>query len=84
MTEKPYQCPHCQYLLKRMSRNLDFFCQNCFTSVVVLDEVWAEVMRPQDRAPQRLLTAACLRQRGTHPLVPPAKTGFLDPMVVAS
>lgn len=76
MTEH-FHCPSCHQALRRMSRNLDFFCRACFTSVVVLDEQWVEVMRIDDQAARIVSREACRPRRATEPLHA-ATTGVLE------
>jgi hypothetical protein len=64
-----YHCPRCASGLTKTSRNLDFFCRGCFTSVVILDPEWADIMSVEDAAPTRIRVEACLRHRGTEPLI---------------
>lgn len=73
-----YICPRCSNCLTRTSRNLDFFCRGCFTSVVILDREWAEIMGVDDAIAHRVRAEACLRHRGTEPLVVPPKTAPLE------
>lgn len=75
-----YHCPRCSSGLTKTSRNLDFFCRSCFTSVVILDPVWADIMGVEDPAPTRVPVEACLRHRGTEPLVVATKTSPLGAM----
>lgn len=82
MMDQTFHCPRCQHTLRQMSRNMDFFCRGCYTSVVMIDEVWAETMGPEDSVSERVLIATCVRHRGTQPLSPVAKTSFLDPRTV--
>lgn len=72
-----FHCPQCQSALRRMSRNLDFFCRACFTSVVVLDDQWIEVMSIEDQTARIMSRDACRPRRCTEPLHA-ATTGVLE------
>jgi hypothetical protein len=62
----------------RGDRALDFFCGQCRLAVSVVDEHWAQVMRPSDLARQ-LVPLARVRVvlRATDPLSNPKGTGPL-------
>jgi hypothetical protein len=41
-------CPYCRAPLHPASSKLDFFCRPCRMAVSIIDEQWAEVLRPTD------------------------------------
>ena len=60
-----YHCPSCRGPLRRLgqsARALDFFCGDCRLAVSVVDEHWAQIMRPSDLARQ-LVPVARVRVR---------------------
>lgn len=74
----PFHCPRCSHHLNQTSRNLDFFCRSCYTSVVIIDQEWAEVMGMNDPGTTRVRVETFSRRRHTEPLVLATPTAPLD------
>jgi hypothetical protein len=51
-----------------MTRNLDFFCRDCYTSLVVIDDEWAQLLGPGDGSPRFIPVSHCRKARATEPL----------------
>jgi hypothetical protein len=47
-----------------MRRSHDFFCRACFTSMVVIDDRWVQMMRANDKIPQNIPYAAIVDGEG--------------------
>jgi reverse gyrase len=49
-----YLCPNCKASIQPMRRTRDFFCRGCYTSLVVIDDHWVQMMRASDKIPQTI------------------------------
>jgi hypothetical protein len=76
-----YHGPTCSGSMRRTGQNvraLDFFCAACRLAVSVVDENWAQVMRPSDLARQTVpLARVRVLVRGTGSLENPNGSGPL-------
>lgn len=54
-----YHCPRCGAVPRRLTRNLDFFCEACHTALTILDPERAQVVSLEDAQPYDVPTSAC-------------------------
>lgn len=64
MVAKQYHCPNCRAGLQPLRRSQDFFCRACYTSLVVIDDRWVQMMRANDRIPTNIPFVAILADHG--------------------
>lgn len=61
-------CPNCRAGLQPLRKSQDFFCRACYTSLVVIDDRWVQVMRANDKIPHNLPYAALLGDHAGDPV----------------
>lgn len=49
-----FLCPNCKATIQPLRRTRDFFCRGCYTSLVVIDDKWVQMMRASDKIPQTI------------------------------
>jgi hypothetical protein len=54
MVAKQFKCANCGAGVQPLRRSNDFFCRACFTSMVVIDDRWIQMMRASDKIPQTI------------------------------
>lgn len=64
MGEMQFRCANCGAGVQPMRRSHDFFCRACFTSMVVIDDRWVQMMRASDKIPQNIPFAAIVVGEG--------------------
>lgn len=78
------QCPNCLTGLQPLRKSQDFFCRACFTSLVVIDERWVQMMRANDKIPQNIPFAALMGEtRQEAGAMTPEQRGLTGPLPVA-
>jgi hypothetical protein len=65
-----YWCPNCRASIQPLRRSRDFFCRACYTSLVVIDDHWVQMMRANDKIPQNIPFSTIQKEGGKDPLKP--------------
>ena len=68
MPSKHLHCPNCQTGLQPLRRSQDYFCRACYTSLVVIDHHWVQMMRANDRIPTNIPFTALLLDHAHEPV----------------
>jgi hypothetical protein len=59
-----FNCPHCRAHIEPLRRTRDFFCRCCYTSLVIVDDHWVQMLRPHDKVPQTIPLASIVSDPG--------------------
>lgn len=77
-------CPNCRAGLQPLRKSQDFFCRACYTSLVVIDDGWVQVMRANDKIPHNLPFSALVGDHGLEPVAKMADHRSLTGPLTAS
>jgi hypothetical protein len=72
-----FNCPQCRAHIEPLRRTRDFFCRCCYTSLVIIDDHWVQMLRAHDKIPQTIPLSSIVAEPGLEAVVPRAEKRVL-------